>query len=53
MLKPIISNIDDIFSYDTSLVSPATAGANTISVKSIVNFGINQYHQYKNTRKKI
>ena len=42
MLKPIISNIDDIFSYDTSLVSPATAGANTISVKSIVNFGINQ-----------
>ena len=41
MIKPIISKIDDIFSYDTSLISPATSGASTISVKSIVNFGVN------------
>jgi len=42
MIKPIISNIDDVFSYNTSLLLPATVGGNTISVKSIVGFAINQ-----------
>jgi hypothetical protein len=42
-MKNIIARTkSDIFSYDTYVTSQATAGAGTLTVKSIINFAINQ-----------
>jgi len=40
--KPIVSNLDNIFSHKTNLTAQGTAAASTLTVKSIVNFAINQ-----------